>query len=154
MEILQWSLETEKEIYQLLSQDGNLLSTETRFLDTLPLQQKPNEKQQQLNWILGAASAVADAHDKHVLVANITAQNFLISNDGSLKLSNFSEACILPNLIGMDEGPETCMGFKCNVARFGSLIYHIVTGKRVDFPPSRRLDPSSEGDNQCLIGQN
>lgn len=141
--ILRHSLEADKDIYSRLG-SHRTVATSTVLpclsLDTVLLQQKKPDWAQRLTWIREAANAVAYAHSKNVILANVSASNFAVDSNGSLRLYNFSDARTLSENGNLHKYDENGISVKNDVVCYGSLVYYVVTGRRPEFSISKRGD--------------
>ena len=142
--ILQHSVESDKEIYSILGHHRNIATPDqlpcSSSLDTVLLQQEKPDWVQRLTWIKEAAGAIAYAHSKNVILANVAASNFVVDSHGSLRLYNFSDARIVPQNSSAAAFDENGISIKNDVVRYGLLVYHITTGRRPEFPINKRGD--------------
>lgn len=92
-----------------------------------------------LSWIKSALTTFAFIHDKRVLQADISARNFLVADDLSLLLCDFSGSKIgdKKNLVRPETRYEKFpvtgnreISLATEIFAIGSLIYEISTGKR------------------------
>ncbi|PWY72241.1 hypothetical protein BO94DRAFT_501447, partial [Aspergillus sclerotioniger CBS 115572] len=89
---------------------------------------------QHLRWFRNAAEIIFRVHRQRVLIADIAARNFLVNADLSLQLCDFSESVIIPVEHALDEFiSEDSLSMKSDIARFGSMLYEIVSGRRYEF---------------------
>lgn len=96
------------------------------------IQRKP-EKSLQLAWIRQMASTIRYVHSKHVIVADIATRNFLVADDLSIKLCDFTESTIMPLDVNMDEADDSGYSVQTDIGQFGAVIYEVVTGKSYSF---------------------
>ncbi|OAG41344.1 hypothetical protein AYO21_04507 [Fonsecaea monophora] len=87
----------------------------------------------QLSWFRQMARALAAVHERRVLVADISARNFLVDKDLSIKLSDFSESSILD----IDCNVQTCddSGYTIHteIGQLGAVLYETITGDKCSF---------------------
>ncbi|OOF91669.1 hypothetical protein ASPCADRAFT_9595 [Aspergillus carbonarius ITEM 5010] len=100
---------------------------------------------QRLRWFRDAAEIIFRVHRQRVLLADISARNFLVNADLSLQLFGFSKSVIILVEQALDEFiSEDFLSIKSDIARFGSMMYEIVTGHRYEF----YVTPEIEADLQ------
>lgn len=146
-------LEREKAVYKHLGEHEGILtcldisSTGLRFpfikngslRRYLSNPTKPIQFSTKLLWVKGATRSISFIHSMGVLQADISARNFLVADDLSLVLCDFSGSAIGDQdaLVGQEMRYRKVDGvepFRISVATeifaIGSLIYEIMTGKR------------------------
>lgn len=97
--------------------------------------------EQRLAWFQNAADIIYRVHGQRVIVADIAARNFLVNEDLSLQLCDFSESIIIPEDTALDEFiSEDFLSIKFDIARFGSMVYEIVSGSRFEFYVNPEID--------------
>lgn len=99
---------------------------------------------QRLAWLQNAAEIISRVHKQRVIIADIAARNFLVNTDLSLQLCDFSESLVVPEGRVLDEfvSEEDFLSIKSDIARFGSMVYEIVSGSRYEF----YVNPESDVD--------
>ncbi|KAJ6007426.1 hypothetical protein N7540_011402 [Penicillium herquei] len=142
--------EREKLIYRTLPKDKNILDCieitddcihfpYLRLGDLHEYIQKHHasiESEVRDNWIESAIDAVSLIHSFGVIHADISARNFLVADDMSIKMCDFCGSSIngLPSLVG--EETRYCMAWgtprsvTTDIFALGSLIFEITTGLR------------------------
>ncbi|KAE8355940.1 hypothetical protein BDV28DRAFT_128144 [Aspergillus coremiiformis] len=101
--------------------------------------------EQYLAWLQNAADIIHRVHGQRVIVADIATRNFLVNNDLSLQLCDFSESLIIPEDRALDEFiSEEFLSIKFDIARFGSMVYEIVSGRRYEFYINPEIDMDLE----------
>lgn len=104
------------------------------------------------------ASILSYIHDRRVLVAGISSRNFLVDDDLSLKISDFSEAPLLPLDSNMETVDDNGFNTQIDIGRLRTVIYEIATGNKCDvdlfvnnsptdgraYWPERRILPVTE----------
>lgn len=151
--ILKYSLENHGNTYSQLGSHKNIAKAvpyPCSSLDTVLLQQKEPDWTQRLIWIREAANAVSHAHSKGVIIANIAASNFIVDSHGAIRLFNFSDARIVTKEPKLRRFDENGVSVKNDVVCYGSLVYHIVTGRRPEFSINKRGDLPGAGLKQRL----
>lgn len=99
------------------------------------------DNEQRLAWILNAAEIISRVHRQRVIIADIAARNFLVNTDLSLQLCDFSESLVVPEDRALDEFvSEDFLSIKSDIARFGSMVYEIVSGSRYEFYVNPEID--------------
>lgn len=89
---------------------------------------------QLLRWLRDAAHIVRRVHERGVLVADVATRNFLLNEDLSLQMCDFTESVIVPSDEDMDSFvSEDFVSVKFDLARFGSMMYEVITGSRYEF---------------------
>lgn len=102
-------------------------------------------KAQLLRWFHDAATIISRVHERRVLVADIAARNFLVNDDLTILLCDFSESVIVPEAENLDAFiSEDFLSFKLDIARFGSMIYKTVSGQRYEFYVDTRIETDLE----------
>lgn len=89
---------------------------------------------QRLRWLQEAAHIIRRVHERRVLVADIAARNFLLDENLSLQMCDFTESVILSNDEDMANFvSEDFVSIKFDIARFGSMMYEVTSGTRYEF---------------------
>lgn len=104
---------------------------------------------QQLQWLREAVHTIRRVHERRVLVADIATRNFLLDENCSLQMCDFTESVVVPNDINMDTFvSEDYFSVKFDVARFGSMMYEITSRNRFEFcvVPESVADPDEESE--------
>lgn len=152
--ILEHSLKAEKKVYSRLGSHRNIARGDMKSpcvsLDTVLLQQNP-DWMQRLTWVGETAKAIAYAHSKRVVIANVAAPNFVINSKGFLRLYNFSDARIIPRDTKFHKFDDNGFSIKNDVVCYGSLVYHIMTGRRPEFSINKRGDLLGPGLKKRLL---
>ncbi|RAL04761.1 uncharacterized protein BO80DRAFT_422001 [Aspergillus ibericus CBS 121593] len=100
---------------------------------------------QRLLWFRSAAEIISRVHRQRVLVADIAARNFLVNADLSLQLCDFSESIVIPVNQDLNEFvSESFLTIKFDIARFGSMLFEIVSGHRYEFYVSPEIEVDLE----------
>ncbi|KAJ0413186.1 kinase-like domain-containing protein [Aspergillus carlsbadensis] len=88
-------------------------------------------------WIRNAVSAVAFTHAHSIIHADISARNFLIADDLSLKLCDFAGSGVgndIPPLVTEEDryrkSPDLPRSVQTDLFALGCLMYEIMLGKR------------------------
>ncbi|ODH19735.1 hypothetical protein ACO22_06124 [Paracoccidioides brasiliensis] len=76
----------------------------------------------QLSWFRQMVSTLARIHDSHVFVEDTARKNFLLSDDLSVKLCDFTEATILP------------LDADMKAAGYNRSMLRILTCLRINYP--------------------
>ncbi|PYI06789.1 hypothetical protein BO78DRAFT_368351 [Aspergillus sclerotiicarbonarius CBS 121057] len=101
---------------------------------------------QRLRWFRNAAEIIFRVHRQLVLVADIAARSFLVNTDLSLQLCDFSESVIIPVNQALDELVlQGLLSTKFDIARFGSMMYEIVSGHRYEFFVTPEVEADLDG---------
>jgi serine/threonine protein kinase len=152
--------EREKIIYQILPKHPNILNCIeiTDYCIHLPfmrhgnlreyLQNHDHEIQSQTReqWIAMAISAVSFVHSFGIVHADISARNFLVADDLSIKLCDFSGSAIGESASLVEEedryrmAPDSPRSNVTDIFALGCLIYEITTGLR----PYDEIDDSND----------
>ncbi|KAL4890624.1 kinase-like domain-containing protein [Aspergillus ambiguus] len=103
-----------------------------------------------LRWVRNAADTLCEVHEHHVLVVDIAARNFLVNDDLSLQLCDFSESIIAPESDSFNEFiSDDFLSVKTDIARFGSMVYEMVSGQRYGFYVNPEVETEvTEGESQ------
>ncbi|KAJ5942306.1 hypothetical protein N7516_002474 [Penicillium verrucosum] len=146
----QLCFEREKSIYRALPKNDNILDfitiTDTSihlpFLrlgnlrEYLELYNKKIETETRERWVEMAVSAISSLHSTGVIHADISARNFLVANDLSIKLCDFSGSSIGDQLPLVEEEdryrttPDSPRSQATDIFALGCLIFEITTGIR------------------------
>ena len=143
-------IEREKTIYRTLPKDLNILDcisiTDCGII--LPFMRHGNlrdylrhhgrtvQMQMRIQWINMAAEAISSIHRFEIIHADISARNFLVADDLSIKLCDFSGSAIgnqIPLVAEEDRyqmAPDSPRSTTTDIFAFGCLIFEIVTGHR------------------------
>lgn len=88
-----------------------------------------------LRWLREAAHIIRRIHERRVLVADIATRNFLLDENLSLQMCDFTESVIvsseeedMANFVS-----EDFVSVKFDIARFGSMMYEVTSGSRYEF---------------------
>jgi len=94
--------------------------------------QSPDETRQ-LDWFRAMARALAHVHDHHVIAADVAAQNFLLSADLGVKLSDFNQSTVL--LLDVDGETANDYGYSIytDIGQLDSVVYIAATGLNCEF---------------------
>ncbi|PGH26790.1 hypothetical protein AJ80_01555 [Polytolypa hystricis UAMH7299] len=89
---------------------------------------------QRLRWLHEAAYIIHRVHERRVLVADIATRNFLLDENLSLQMCDFTESVIVSNNEDMANFvSEDFVSVKFDIARFGSMMYEVISGSRYEF---------------------
>lgn len=83
-----------------------------------------------LQWLREAAHIIHRVHEHRVLAADIATRNFLLDEDHSLQMCDFTESAIVPDEDMASFVSEDFVSVKFDIARFGSMMYEVVSGSR------------------------
>lgn len=87
-----------------------------------------------LRWLQEAAHIIRRVHERRVLVADIATRNFLLDENLSLQMCDFTESVIVSNDEDMANFvSEDFVSVKFDIARFGSMMYKVTSGSRYEF---------------------
>lgn len=87
-----------------------------------------------LRWLQEAAHTIRRVHERRVLVADIATRNFLLDENLSLQMCDFTESVIVSNDEDMANFvSEDFVSVKSDIARFGSMMYEVTSGSRYEF---------------------
>lgn len=101
---------------------------------------------QQLRWLREAAHIICRVHGWRVLVADIAARNFLLDENLSLQMCDFTEAVIVSNENMATFVPEDFISVKSDIARFGSMMYEVISGRRYEFHVTPEIETDLDDD--------
>lgn len=92
------------------------------------------DNSQRLQWLQEAAHIVCRVHERRVLVVDIATRSFLLDEDLSLHMCDFTESTIVAD----DEDMAECISedftsVKSDIARFGSMMYEVISGNQFEF---------------------
>ncbi|KAG2417592.1 hypothetical protein HFD88_008811 [Aspergillus terreus] len=87
-------------------------------------------RQLQLAWCYEMARILCYVHDRRVLVADISSQNFLLDCHLSIKMCDFSEASLLPLETDMETADDKGFTTQIDVGLLGAVMYEVMTGSR------------------------
>ncbi|KAJ5153720.1 uncharacterized protein N7500_009159 [Penicillium coprophilum] len=142
--------EREKLIYSILPKDPAILDclaiTEDgihfpflrlgNLREYLELHHQTIPSQIRQQWIIAAASAISILHRYGVIHSDISARNFLVADDLSIKLCDFSGSAIEEqgSLVQEEDryrmAPDSPRSTMTDIFAFGCLIFEITTGHR------------------------
>ena len=86
-----------------------------------------------IGWLRDMARTLVYIHDQRVIVADIATRNFLLDAHQTIKISDFSEASILPLTADMHTADDSGYSMYTDIGQLGAVIYEVVTGKRCEF---------------------
>ncbi|KAF1959355.1 kinase-like protein [Byssothecium circinans] len=160
------ALQREKEVYRRLgpsrgivpcidlSGDGiqMALMTNGNLQDYLRLPRYHPERSTQLAWFRDMADTLARIHDRRVIVADIATRNFLLTDDLSVRFSDFTESTILPLDTDIETVDDHGYSIYTDIGQLGAVMYEIITGSHCDFDlfkdqppgPARAIWPKRE----------
>lgn len=96
-----------------------------------------------LRWIQEAAHIIRRVQERRVLAADIATRNFLLDENLSLQMCDFTDSVIVSNDEDMANFvSEDFVSVKFDIARFGSMMYEITSGSRTNstlYPKSRPI---------------
>ncbi|RAH84461.1 hypothetical protein BO86DRAFT_356982 [Aspergillus japonicus CBS 114.51] len=96
-----------------------------------------------LQWLQEAAHIIRRVHERRVLIADIATRNFLLDENLSLQMCDSTESVIVADDEDLVEFvSEDCVSVKSDVARFGSMMYEVISGYRCEFFYTRHRDRS------------
>ncbi|KAE8146713.1 kinase-like domain-containing protein [Aspergillus avenaceus] len=87
----------------------------------------------QVAWFYQMARALAQVHNKCVLVADIATRNFLLDSDLSIRLCDFSEASVLPLGTAMELVDDAGYSIQTDIGQLGAVMYEVITGQKCEF---------------------
>lgn len=87
-------------------------------------------RQLQLAWCYEMARILCYVHDRRVLVADISSQNFLLDCHLSIKMCDFSEASLLPLETDMETADDKGFTTQIDIGLLGAVMYEVMTGSR------------------------
>ncbi|KAI7154909.1 hypothetical protein KC349_g7352 [Hortaea werneckii] len=76
-------------------------------------------------WILQATKAIAGCHEKGVLVFDIALRNFLLADDFSLRLIDFSNSSLIPTAVDIEMVEVDGSTAKLDLLHLANVIYSI-----------------------------
>ncbi|GFN13470.1 hypothetical protein AtubIFM55763_001180 [Aspergillus tubingensis] len=92
------------------------------------------DSSQRLQWLQEAAHIIHRVHERRVLVVDIATRNFLLDEDLSLHMCDFTESTIVADDEDMAEFIfEDFTPVKSDIARFGSMMYEVISGNLFEF---------------------
>ncbi|PYI30275.1 hypothetical protein BP00DRAFT_457975 [Aspergillus indologenus CBS 114.80] len=92
------------------------------------------DNMRRLQWLQEAAHIIRRVHERRVLVADIATRNFLLDENLSLQMCDFTESVIVADDEDLaDFVSEDFVSVKSDVARFGSMMYEVISGNRCEF---------------------
>lgn len=165
------ALQHEQDIYQRLGKcDGvvpyiSFSETTTQLalmkngdLRTYLTRNRPS-RSLQLLWFREMARALAQIHDRRVIVADIASRNFLLDSDLSIKFCDFTESTKMPLDTHMETANDNGYSIRTDIGQLGAVMYEVVTGERCEFDlfkdvplevgcaawPRRETLPSTQG---------
>ncbi|GLA57025.1 hypothetical protein AtubIFM54640_003149 [Aspergillus tubingensis] len=121
--------QTNKLNKQSLKHEGH--GSLSRYLRT---HQDSVDSSQRLQWLQEAAHIIHRVHERRVLVVDIATRNFLLDEDLSLHMCDFTESTIVADDEDMAEFIfEDFTPVKSDIARFGSMMYEVISGNLFEF---------------------
>lgn len=97
------------------------------------LSQNRPSRHRQLLWFREMARALAQIHDRRVIVADIASRNFFLDSDLSVKFCDFSESHILLLEACVETADEGGYTVKTDIGLLGAVIYEIIAEQRCEF---------------------
>ncbi|KAK2812555.1 hypothetical protein FQN50_001199 [Emmonsiellopsis sp. PD_5] len=94
--------------------------------------QRP-EQSLQLSWFRQMAHTLVRIHDRCVIVADISAKNFVLGADLSVKSCDFTESSILALGTDMERADDNGYSIYTDIGQLGAVIYEVITGQRYEF---------------------
>ncbi|OJJ67155.1 hypothetical protein ASPBRDRAFT_349942 [Aspergillus brasiliensis CBS 101740] len=92
------------------------------------------DNHRRLQWLQEAAHTIRGIHERRVLVAEIATRNFLLEEDLSLHICDFTESVIVANDEDMsDFVSDDYVSVKSDISRFGSMMYEVISGNQFEF---------------------
>lgn len=88
---------------------------------------------QLLSWFRQMARALAAIHERRVLVADISARNFLVDKELSVKASDFSESSILDINCNVQTADDCGYTIYTEIGQLGAVFYEVITGDKCSF---------------------
>lgn len=146
-----------------------------RGLDTVLVQHPPKQPQQRLDWALQTAQGVAALHEHDIIHADLDTKQFLLSDDGTIKLNDFNrcrflpyrnnrtgETCPIriPSAPGVARSPEEYnmeeLTEQLDVYSLGNVLYRILTSKKpfYDWGGNRVKDAVKKGQKPEIPPEN
>jgi serine/threonine protein kinase len=140
-------LEREKEVYQRLGHDDDIVSyldlsgvgirlalmENGDLQDYLNKHKQPPDRSQQLIWFRAMARGLVYVHKRRVLVGDISLGNFLVSANLSVKLSDFNQSTILPLNTDMGTADDHGYSIYTDIGQLGAVFYRVATGQPCEF---------------------
>ncbi|KAJ5110875.1 hypothetical protein N7532_001410 [Penicillium argentinense] len=143
-------IEREKTIYRALPKDPNILDcisiTDSGIIlpfmrlgnlrDYLRQHDRNIQMEMRMQWIHMAIEAISSIHRLEIIHADISARNFLVAENLSIKLCDFSGSAIggQTPLVAEEEryqmAPDSPRSIATDIFALGCLIFEIVTGRR------------------------
>lgn len=101
----------------------------------------------QLQWLREAAHIIRRVHERRVLIADIGTRNFLLDEDLSLQMCDFTESVIVSDDEDMASFvSDDFVSVKFDIARFGSMMYEVTAGRRYEFYVVPEIETDLEND--------
>ena len=91
------------------------------------------------------ARALAQIHDRRVLVADIATRNFLLDTKLSVKFCDFTESTSLPLDSHMETVDDEGFNIYTDIGQLGAVMYEVVTGEHCEFDLFKNEDVSDSG---------
>ncbi|KAI7321510.1 hypothetical protein KC326_g2157 [Hortaea werneckii] len=131
-------LETEKQVYERLNGAPGIAECVECTSNGILLQYYPNGALSEYiarnprpsvfwrwKWIRQATEAIAGCHEKGVLVFDIALRNFLLADDFSLRLIDFSNSSLIPTAEDIDMAEVDGSTTKLDLLHLANVIYSI-----------------------------
>ncbi|KXG54484.1 uncharacterized protein PGRI_076280 [Penicillium griseofulvum] len=105
-----------------------------------------------LRWLQEAAHIIRRVHERRVLIVDIATRNFLLDENLALQMCDFTESVIVSDDEGMANFvSEDLVSVKFDIARFGSMIYEVISGCRCEFYVVPEMETDIDDDPESKI---
>ncbi|EEP82290.1 predicted protein [Uncinocarpus reesii 1704] len=97
------------------------------------LSQNQPSNYRQLSWFRQMARALAQIHDRRIIVVDIASHNFLLDSDLSVKFCDFTESTKLPLDACMETADDGGYTVRTDIGQLGAVMYEVLTKQRCEF---------------------
>lgn len=91
------------------------------------------DRKTRLSWLKTMAHTLAHVHNCRVLIGDVRLDNFLLEDDMSIKLIDFSNSTLLPLGWDMQKPDKDGYSVLSDLGELGAVIYEIVTGQKCKY---------------------
>lgn len=97
------------------------------------LQKNSPSRTLQLSWFRSMARALAQVHERKVIVADIATRNFLLDAELKLKICDFTESFDMPLDTSMETADVAGYSIHTDIGQLGAVMYEVVVGEKCEF---------------------
>jgi serine/threonine protein kinase len=101
-------------------------------------------------WVIDIADGICYAHQRHVIIGDISSTNVLLDKQLDVKLCDLEQSGLIPLSENMASAVDNGASVQTDIFQFGSLVFEIVSRERFEYnlfdnEEVHRQAPSSEG---------